>query len=195
MKNIGERIKEVRAYNHLTQKAMAQEIFVSASYMSKIESGKEMPTSMLLKLISLQYNVSYEWLVKGTGSMDAKDGYDFFERNNAFSLREGSIDIIEKIASTLKEPTAKKFDPQLYFIISQLFNMFELFEDENEKTVIMALMADSITAYYEMFHNIQSIRTVGKEYIASVSKEVRDCKDAENGLIDSVFDLYIEKMK
>lgn len=62
---IGERIKEVRASKGVTQAEFASKLFVTPSYISKVESDKEVPTNMFLKLVSYEYKVSYKWLTTG----------------------------------------------------------------------------------------------------------------------------------
>lgn len=64
---IGERIRQVRIHNQLKQKEFAQRLFVTSSYISKVETGKEIPTKMFIRLVSYEYGVSYEWLLAGTG--------------------------------------------------------------------------------------------------------------------------------
>jgi len=44
MEHIGERIKIIRKMYNIKQKEFAERVSVSASYISKVESGKEVPT-------------------------------------------------------------------------------------------------------------------------------------------------------
>ena len=62
MEHIGERIKIIRKMYNIKQKEFAERVSVSASYISKVESGKEVPTDMLLKLIALDFKISLDWL-------------------------------------------------------------------------------------------------------------------------------------
>jgi len=61
---IGEKIKEIRKDNNMTQRQIGNLMTVSASYISRIESGKEKPTEMFIKLFSLIFNVSMENFIK-----------------------------------------------------------------------------------------------------------------------------------
>ena len=47
-------------------------MLVSASYISKVESGKEVPSEMFLKLVSLEFGASHDWLISGIGKCKAE---------------------------------------------------------------------------------------------------------------------------
>lgn len=76
MNSLADRIKEVRRSNKLTQKAFGEKMLVSASYISKVESGKEVPSEMFLKLVSLEFGVSHDWLISSIGEMIEEDTID-----------------------------------------------------------------------------------------------------------------------
>ena len=65
---LGERIRKVRKDCSITQGKFAERMLVSASYISKIESGKELPSDIFLKLMSLEFDVSLDWLRTGEGT-------------------------------------------------------------------------------------------------------------------------------
>lgn len=76
MYDLSDRIKKVRKDNNLTQKDFGEKVVCSGSYISKVESGKEAPSEMFLRIIALQFKISYDWLLYGTGNMrDSNDGY------------------------------------------------------------------------------------------------------------------------
>lgn len=62
---VGKRIREVREERRLTQKEFGDALGVSASYVSKLESGKESPSDVLSRLICLRFGVRPEWLLEG----------------------------------------------------------------------------------------------------------------------------------
>ncbi len=68
MNTVGKRIKAVRTELHFTQKEFGNKVFVSGSYISRVEADREQPTEMLLKLISFEFKCSFSWLLKGEGS-------------------------------------------------------------------------------------------------------------------------------
>ena len=72
METIGSRIKFIRKKENLRQIDFASRVLVSASYISKVESGKQIPSNIFVKLIALEFNISYEWLKDGKGEADDK---------------------------------------------------------------------------------------------------------------------------
>ena len=69
MNTIGSRIKYLRKQIGLKQIDFANRVLVSASYISKVESDKELPSNIFTKLVALEFNISYEWLKDGIGDM------------------------------------------------------------------------------------------------------------------------------
>ena len=72
---ISKRVKEVRTWMGLTQKAFAERIKYSAIQVHSVENGKVIPSNQFLEKISKEFGVSYEWLSTGTGLMENVDGY------------------------------------------------------------------------------------------------------------------------
>jgi len=68
-KEIGVRLREVRGA--LSQTSFGNSIGYSYSYVKSCEHGKKQSLEYLFK-VSDVYNVSLEWLLKGTASIDAK---------------------------------------------------------------------------------------------------------------------------
>lgn len=65
MNTIGERIKSVRKSNALTQSDFSNQLRISRPYVSCIENGKDTPSSSLILLISIIFNISEEWIRTG----------------------------------------------------------------------------------------------------------------------------------
>lgn len=81
MQHLCERIKLIRKNAKLTQVQFGEKLAISGSYVSRLESGKEEPTEMLLKLIALTFNISTDWLINGKGTIQVSRGEtDYFER-------------------------------------------------------------------------------------------------------------------
>lgn len=72
MDTLGQRIKEIRNEQLLTQQQFAESISVSRPFISRVEAGKEKPSDSLLKLISATYNVKFDWLKTGSGDRQSK---------------------------------------------------------------------------------------------------------------------------
>lgn len=69
METLGKRIKEIRKNNSITQTEFAKRMLVSASYISMVEADKEKPSDIFLKLMSLEFHISLEWIMDGKGNM------------------------------------------------------------------------------------------------------------------------------
>lgn len=72
MNTLGQRIKEIRSEQSLTQKQFADSISVSRPFISRVEAGKENPSDSLLKLISATYKVKFDWLKTGNGDKQSR---------------------------------------------------------------------------------------------------------------------------
>ena len=69
-KEIGMRLKLARGKT--TQKSIADELNISKSYISNIENGAK-PSLEYLTAIAARFNVSIDWLVFGSGSMEKSE--------------------------------------------------------------------------------------------------------------------------
>jgi len=66
---IGGRIKQLRSTLNMTQIKFAQNLVMAQGYLAGVESGKRPANKRLLKMISLVYGVSEQWLKTGEGEM------------------------------------------------------------------------------------------------------------------------------
>ena len=64
-----QRVKEVRLALGLSQAKFAKAIAISNGYIAGIEVGNNKVNDRLIKLISLTFQVSEEWLKDGEGNM------------------------------------------------------------------------------------------------------------------------------
>lgn len=97
MEHIGERIKIIRKMYNIKLKEFAERVSVSASYISKVESGKEVPTDMLLKLIALDFKISLDWLKDGIGEIkESSKGFDTITDEGLNSKYQTMKDFLEK---------------------------------------------------------------------------------------------------
>lgn len=70
MDSVNNRFKEVRKRLGFNQKDFASELGISQTHVSSIENGKDNPSTSLLKLLSIKFNIDEEWLISGVGSPD-----------------------------------------------------------------------------------------------------------------------------
>jgi transcriptional regulator with XRE-family HTH domain len=66
---IGERLKQLRKHENLTQADFASKIKLTHSIVSLIESGKRQLTEQSLHIICLTFGVNENWLLSGSGEM------------------------------------------------------------------------------------------------------------------------------
>lgn len=138
MEHIGERIKTIRKMYNIKQKEFAERVSVSASYISKVESGKEIPTDMLLKLIALDFKVSLDWLRNGIGEIkENSKGFDTVTDEGLKAKYQTMQDFLEK---QIAEQTGENLKNivQAYSHFVSLVTMPGL-DEENQRNYLEAL--------------------------------------------------------
>lgn len=68
METISDRIREVRKLMKMNQNQFAKELGVSRTHISNMENGNDNPSSSLIKLLCVRFNIDETWLVEGIGS-------------------------------------------------------------------------------------------------------------------------------
>ncbi|NBK93049.1 XRE family transcriptional regulator [bacterium 1XD21-13] len=89
MNTIGERMRFLRERVNLKQSAFAERVLVSGSYISKVETGEEIPSDIFTKLVAYEFNVPYNWLLKG-------EGYPFIFSESFFSDKANEMEKAEE---------------------------------------------------------------------------------------------------
>lgn len=69
------RVKQIRKKLNLSQKQFGEKIGLKANSISDIENEKNALTNQNIKLICSVFNISYDWLLYGTGEMQG-DTFD-----------------------------------------------------------------------------------------------------------------------
>lgn len=135
MNDVGFRIKTLRQKRNVSQKEFSKRVCVSQSYLSRIETGNEQPTDMLIRLIALEFNCSLGWLQKNEGEMEI-DAYDYWDRPSAEKLNYGAISDTIDLLSLLRN---RKEAGQFIFVstvIQLLIYLLEL-DNQSKATLIM----------------------------------------------------------
>lgn len=70
MNTLGERLKELRTFHEVTQAELAEEIFVSESYIALIESDKRNPSTEIIGKLADYFRISTDYLLNGNRSED-----------------------------------------------------------------------------------------------------------------------------
>lgn len=70
MDTLGDRLRGLRAEHEITQAELAENIFVSESYIALIESDKRNPSTEIIGKMSDYFEVSTDYLLNGSYSED-----------------------------------------------------------------------------------------------------------------------------
>ncbi|MGN0674516.1 MAG: helix-turn-helix domain-containing protein [Oscillospiraceae bacterium] len=125
MTDVGFRIKAIRKYFNITQKEFAKRILVTASYVSRIENGNELPTDKLLKLISLEFGNSLEWLLTGKGEMFSDERSPLIHDKDFLNVKADELN--QNLQHLLATNSNFEYAVYAYSInlMTQLFTTFE----------------------------------------------------------------------
>lgn len=93
---MNDRIKTLRLNLNLTQQQFAEKIGVNRSTVANIETGKKIPSDLIVNAICNEYSVNKKWLYTGTGEM-------FLSKPDAIiaeNFRKKLISKISKLSDT-----------------------------------------------------------------------------------------------
>lgn len=101
---IGQRIRDFRVKNHLTQAQLAEDLDVSSNFISEIETGKKNISIETLKSICLKYNLSADYLLFGK---DQSSDHLLIKRLSNMPLQDIKT-VIEYLQALLKMKMVEK---------------------------------------------------------------------------------------
>jgi len=172
MITIADRFKHLRQDKKLTQKKFSERILVTPSYISMVESGKEEPSEVLIKLTALEFSASYEWLKNGEGFM---------------YLNPNEFDILERT-------NAETYKAQFYDLTENLVRSFEKFKDSDSGSsyINISVIIDMITKIFE----VQTATHTQKELLISIlasfmiemEEKIQRCLNADLNDRGSIYD-------
>ena len=182
MDTLGMRIRKVRKMYNLRQKDFADRLFVSAAYISMLEADKEHPTDMLLKLISLDFNISFLWLKEGTGEMSINKKNDYFERKNNDSIKAELTTELQIFNALLKKIDVSSINLNTSGIVQALGRVID---NEQVNTSVAVLIYEQIASIIisdcdfvsDLNNNILPPTSVGELYkqLKKLSDDNYDC--------------------
>ena len=80
MQQIGDRIHSLRKGLGISQGEFGSKIGIKKSSVSSMEKNKSNPSTQTIKLICVEFNVNYDWLVNGVGDIFIKNNNSIHER-------------------------------------------------------------------------------------------------------------------
>ena len=66
---LANRFKQIRLARGLKQGEFAKSLFISASYISKIEAGAKSPDESVIEMLLMKYKISTDWWETGEGEI------------------------------------------------------------------------------------------------------------------------------
>lgn len=161
---MGTRINYVRKKMKLTQKEFAEDLAISQTHVSKLEKDIEKPSSILIRLISIKYNIVEEWLISGEGN--AESGWDM-------TTDEGATNKYKAMRLSLDDKVKSRTGIDLYNTI-EAFAYFEALLTPSN------LSGESCSEYIE---NIKIIMDNLEKLTFHVSKSIHPSKTESEGWI------------
>lgn len=192
MNAIGDRIKFLRKNLKITQKEFSERIHVTQSYLSRVESGKEIPTDMLLKLISLEFNISLEWLNGSTDSLHNFES-DSYDRGSKENLEIARIDKIHEFANYINNLNHTPID----LVVSAVLDEFMILLNSEGKTnfssfqfLIFEKVGNLVLEVTDQIKIINSIDNDVEDYKLYVYKKLQKLKNNISDIVDDIGLIY-----
>lgn len=192
MNNFGERLKQLRKKNNLTQKELAQKVFVSPSYVSKLEKNSEEPSPKLITLIALEFNVSTDYLLYGTEDNNFKNDL-WWKRKKDKQTTDELIEDLDKFISYIKSSNSAVFQSEIGGILIELVYVLQMYEQnasENFSINFLHILSDYLFKFFADLQELEETQTVEEVY----SKSFSMLKYFQE-LVEDVKDLYIQRIQ
>ena len=176
-KALGDRIKEIRKKNKLTQKELADRLFVTASYISQVEKNKETPTEMFLKLFAYELNVSFQYVK--TGFSD--DGFSIDTREGCLAKYRLDLKVLNRVIEETQDTDIQNVIQAFSYFVSLISGSG--YTKENK------------SLYYKAFYNVmdelEKIQFHSKTMLYTSENSLK----AKNEALLYYLDEFQEKMK
>lgn len=158
---IGSRIRAVRKQMGLTQQEFTEDLGISQTHISKIETGQENASDTLLKLISVKFNISYDWIINGRGGMYTLQAKKSNEINavitEALKLqREGynfNRSVFENIIFDLRDTCGDQEGEDWFAKISNVLDQYISVQDQIESNLESLIWDFPSQTYFNGFLN------------------------------------------
>ena len=187
MATMGERIKIIRKELGITQKEFSQNIKVTQSYLSRVESNKEIPTDMLIKLISLEYKVSDLWLKTGKGNVHERD----VNKEVSDMSRRQINDSFEQLSSTLNKLDNYELNAYISEILYELCTLTSDHFDSFD-TIIFDQLTALIVDMRILIFGLKELDPQSKDYKYNILKMTMNATKHILGYIESISSAFEE---
>lgn len=182
MNTIGERIRIIRKHEGLKQSDFAKRVLVSGSYISKVESGKEQPSESFIKLVSLEFKVSHQWLEFGTGDMNPYSNTDYFERDLApeatlkllLELNISEAVLLQNISFLLNGDTIAFRCQNLAYMLFSISDILNLDIVDSKKDLIIELLFEYINTMAEVIDSYKKGNKDIEHFAEECSQEIKN---------------------
>lgn len=180
---LGERIRKVRKENKLNQAEFGKRLTVSGSYISMVESDKENPSDIFLKLLALEFNISTDWLIyeKGEEKITAETS-DFFGRNDNTGYYNDIKDSIDFLAKEI--PVTSTID--LSAILGELVHLYKIENiSDSKKVMILQIIASYVISIIEIVDKSLAVNKEDPKDIVRFSNSINSyLNDFQSSLND-----------
>ena len=95
MKQVHDRLKEIRQYFKMSIREFSKEIYFSHGVYGQVEYGTREPNDRIIQLISSRFNINKDWIFTGKGDMFSSEPPDI--------RLEKILEIYNTVDNTLKD--------------------------------------------------------------------------------------------
>jgi transcriptional regulator with XRE-family HTH domain len=206
---LGGRIREIRKSRKVTQKEFSERICATQSYVSRLEADKAQPTDMLIKLIALEFQVSFHWLAYGEGELEISEAiFDYWDRTSTEELGEGAESGLVVFSRKLKEYNNASLYTGVSSIIGDISDVLDLYKNNiGFLTLLMEELWSICLAFTEMVKTLnteaektraimnQTLIVKDKELLKSIRNESLSFLDTTRDSVKSIERLYLQWLK
>ena len=104
---LGEKIKEIRKNKNISQEQLSNMLKVNRNYLSRIETGKSDPNSVILKQLAEIFNIDLNTLLDINTDKLANSEKINYITNSCKDLHDKDLDFIVRIITVMKEEYVK----------------------------------------------------------------------------------------
>ncbi|MBR1430170.1 helix-turn-helix domain-containing protein [Ruminococcus sp.] len=184
MSTVGFRIKLLRKALNLSQKEFAEKLYISQSYLSRIELDKESPSFALLRLISLEFDCSFIWLNENIGEMDIgnKSSFDYFNKRKSEQYKlEAMSNCSELIYFLSKDDKHSSAYDDISYII-QLVNYCTKIKNSNKASLVLHNLSNYCGYYFNTITELENEGLCDKDIENIINELILNLTESETQL-------------